>query len=408
MKWSTSTVVVILFVITCLAGLGLGTSISSVIDRKIGGVQFKLPDSRFYVVGDKVVGVRDLKIKKNKSKKGIEGFVDAPSTSVPTVTTASLTESATNTTAVAPVPTPSTQTIPPVLPLPQPTGVALSPPAQPVAVILAPSVSDSSVVAAADKASFVDANRKSCNDKDKFSFTAINRNGCRDGERIKYDKNSPEHLRMELELLEMRRAEISNKLDINFNNGHRIGCTSDADCNVINNGSTKNICRVNNTCDCKEGNGPFCQHPANYKDPNTMSDSERQRFKKQNDLSQFTTTDYTNWLLLYKDTPKDLTLDHSRNLQRVLSGDGIKVTDIPRVRASPPPNAPDQYFKLLEGHPQNISFVNSDTAGPYLASNYTSYDQFIPPQDLTNYRVINPDEVYKKSAVDVTVSTQRS
>lgn len=410
---------VVVFVLALFAGLGLGTSILGVIDKKLAGVQFKLPDSRFYIVGDKVLGIKDLKIKKDKTQRRnkwrqsktdsgvIEGFDDGQQTSgttttVPTVSTAPVPTTVTLPPTLpaggtAAVPTPMTTVVPPELPIPQPTGVAQTPLATPV--VLPPVVSvQQPIVSEQDKSSFVATNRKQCDETNRPSFQSLQRKSCRAGERGKYDINSPEHLRMELELLELRRQEIANKLDVNLNKGFQIGCTSDADCNQVNTGSEKNLCRVDNTCACNNGNGTFCQFPANYKDPNTMTPLERQRFKNQNDLSRFTVADYRNWLLLYRDTPNELTPDHAANFQKILKGDSVTATDIPRARLSPPPNSADVYLKLLDGHADSIKFTNSDTAGPYLASNYTSYDQFLPPADLKDYRVVNPDDLVKKPA----------
>ena len=174
----------------------------------------------------------------------------------------------------------------------------------------------------------------------------------------------------------------------------KMGCESDQDCNTIQwRDDRKNICRVDHTCACESGSGPFCTVPAKYKDPSTMTDAEKVRFKKQNDLSSFTSRDYANWLLLYKDSQEELTRDHLKNLQLLLTGSSLP-KDIPPKRESPPRSV-KQYLDLLDaGKALAIRDVNLNS-GVYLPSNYTAYDEFVAPQELKNIGMANPD-TYKQ------------
>ena len=249
-----------------------------------------------------------------------------------------------------------------------------------------------------DKSSFI-TNRcgsRKCIKKDKSSFTNTHNNKCHLTEKSKYDQNNEDRLQMELKLLDMRRREISSKLHLNLDSGYKVGCNTDADCNKLNYSGARNVCRVDHSCSCVDGGGPFCLEPAHYRDPNEMTSQERERFKKQNDLSNFTKLDYIRWLLLYVKTPYLLFKDHLINLQKISRGDEITVADIPLTRESPPKSA-SEYLNLLDNNAR-IQFVNSETNGPYLASNFSDYEQFIPPADLVNYRVINDDMVSKQAS----------
>ena len=184
---------------------------------------------------------------------------------------------------------------------------------------------------------------------------------------------------------------------------YKMGCESDQDCNTIQwNDDRKNICRVDHTCACQSGSGPFCTNSARYKAPSTMTNAERDRFKKQNDLSSFTPQDYANWLLLYKNSQEELTHDHLKNLQLLLSGSSLP-KEIPIKRESPPRSV-KQYLDLLDaGKALAFRDVNLDS-GVYLPSNYTAYDEFIPPKELKNIGMANPN-VYKQT--DLTALTKK-
>lgn len=183
---------------------------------------------------------------------------------------------------------------------------------------------------------------------------------------------------------------LSEAMKLNSSTEYKLGCRTDDDCNTIQwDDGKKNICRVDHTCACESGSGPFCTAPAKYKDPSVMTQTERGRFKYQNDLSAFTARDYANWLLLYKDSPEELTRDHLKNLQLLLRGQTLP-KEIPARRESPPQSV-KQYLDLLDaGKALAIKDVNLDS-GVYLPSNYTAYEKFLPPKELTTIGSANPD-----------------
>lgn len=425
----------LLFCMVVLGGFAVGTSIVSLIDKKLQKVSIQIPESAYSHRYNKQVRMQDVKKTHNDFVE--EGFVDQASLPQQTVLPAVVSPSQVSTTSstvaqpLVQVPTPTPITVPPVLPLPLPSTTVTGAPAAGSPVpgsSAAPSAGLSADVSVprnsvtqtqayntlasgqsspidmclpADKASFVtdpSAVRK-CSPKDQRSFINSNGSKCYVGERKRYDVDDPERLRMELELIEMRRTQISNKLNVNLNSGYRIGCNTDQDCNALNHGNgMKNVCGSDHSCKCLTGGGAFCLDPANYRDPAEMTSEERERFKMQNDLSNFTRLDYIRWLTLYMQTPNLLSDDHLVNLQKLNKGMDISAMDIPKARQSPPPTS-KQYLELLDANTR-MNFINSDTAGPYLASNFSDYDMFIPPKDLTDYRVINGDLIVKKANTD--------
>ncbi len=241
---------------------------------------------------------------------------------------------------------------------------------------------------------------KHCKQQDRGVYTNDTAYTCDIMDRASYDMNTPGNLRKELEALDNRRRDIANRLNINLDPNHRVGCNTDADCNVLSWSldGKKNVCKVDHTCSCNSGAGPLCLQPARYKDPAQMSAEEIRRFKMQDDLSLFTIIDYRRWLFLYKDDPQILTDDHIKNFRLMMAGEDIHKDMIPTVRLSPPPSVRD-YLKLLDqGKAMKIKDLNLDT-GPYLASNAFAYDNFIPPMEEPNLRGIDADSDKKVDAV---------
>lgn len=201
-------------------------------------------------------------------------------------------------------------------------------------------------------------------------------------------------LKTEHQKINKKLAMIAEEVKQTYRTAYTLGCETDDDCNTIRwDDSKKNICRVDHTCACEVGSGSFCTVPTKYKDPNVMTLVEKNRFKFQNDLSNFTSRDYANWLMLYKNTPEELTLDHLKNLQLLLRGVSLP-KDIPTRRESPPQSV-KQYLDLLDaGKALAIKDVNLDS-GVYLPSNYTAYEKFVPPKELTRVGQANTD-AYKQ------------
>lgn len=319
------------------------------------------------------------------------------------------------------VPTPAIQTVPPVIPPPSPAPAITPPmavmtPMTPISQLTSPTgtaplplsmtpISDQTQPAMKQPVRaiktpvvpFVD--NKHCKQEDRGVYTNDTAYTCDMTTRATYDMNTPGNLRKELEALDNRRRDIANRLNINLDPNHRVGCTTDADCNVLSWSldGKKNVCKVDHTCMCNSGAGPLCLQPARYKDPAQMSVEEIRRFKMQDDLSLFTIIDYRRWLFLYRDDPQDLTDDHIKNFRLMMAGEEIHKNMIPAARLSPPPSV-QNYLNLLDrGKAMQIKDLNLDT-GPYLASNAFAYDNFIPPMEQPNLRGIDADSDKKVDA----------
>ena len=78
----------------------------------------------------------------------------------------------------------------------------------------------------------------------------------------------------------------------------------------------------------------------------------------------------------------------------------LQEKDIPSSKISPPETAADYFNKMYK---ENVEMIieplNSDTTGIVLASNFSEYSEFIPPQDITNYVIKNTD--YKHAPISL-------
>lgn len=186
---------------------------------------------------------------------------------------------------------------------------------------------------------------------------------------------------------------------VNFDDKQpKLGCRTDADCNVVN-GDGKNVCKSDGTCACiGGGSGLFCHYgPVNYRDPKDMTADELQRFKTKF-RSNFTLQDYKNWLLLYKKDPENLREQHRRNLTLLLQGSMLTAKDIPTVRVRAPTNASDYFQNMYQG--ANIAVHFNDQDSPYVGANYNDYGDFVPPENIANSWVTGIVNAYKNDGKD--------
>ena len=176
-----------------------------------------------------------------------------------------------------------------------------------------------------------------------------------------------------------------------------VGCRTDADCNVVH-GDGKNVCKSDGTCSCVGGgSGTFCHFgPVNYRDPRDMTKEERRRFKAKF-RSDYTLQDYKNWLMLYRDDPENLRENHRRNLKVLLRGGQLEPKDIPSMRVRPPTDAADYFQRLYKGG--NIA-VHFSEDGPYVGSNYGQFDEFVPPENVSNSWITGNANLYREGKDD--------
>jgi len=185
----------------------------------------------------------------------------------------------------------------------------------------------------------------------------------------------------------------------------KIGCSVDADCNVVNggdasNGNGKNICRKDGTCHCVSGSGKFCQYgPTNYKDPNSMTTEERKIFKYQF-RNNFTLQDYKNWLMLYKNDSQHLRENHRDNLAKLLRGQPLYFQDMPNIRIKPPMEPADYFGKMYEGGKISVHFPEESETGAMLGYNYSQYSEFISPEKAAKTWITGIEDLYKRPNKD--------
>ena len=179
----------------------------------------------------------------------------------------------------------------------------------------------------------------------------------------------------------------------------KLGCTKNADCNVVN-GDGKNICQIDGTCNCiGGGSGLFCHYgPVNYKDPKDMNVGELRRFKSKY-RENMTLQDYKNWLLLYKKDPQNLSLAHQTNLKVLLDGGQITAKDVPALAVRAPTNASDYFQKMYKDGNIAVSLDNNQL-GPFVGSNYGEYNSFVPPENTGSNWITGITNAYKTGKDD--------
>lgn len=177
----------------------------------------------------------------------------------------------------------------------------------------------------------------------------------------------------------------------------KIGCTTDADCNVVH-GNGKNICKSDKTCKCVSGSGLFCHLGfTNYKDPGDMTPEEKRRFK-QHFRSNMTLQDYKNWLSLYKEDSENLRPHHRRNLKKLINGGQLFDIDIPKISKKTPMMAADYFQKLYKGGKISVHFPDQDS--PVTGYNSNEYNDYGEPGNDKSDRITGVVDLYKDTKDD--------
>ena len=185
----------------------------------------------------------------------------------------------------------------------------------------------------------------------------------------------------------------------------KIGCTTDADCNIVNGGDAttgngRNVCKKDGTCYCLSGSGKFCQYgPTNYKDPKDMTTEERKIFKYQF-RNNFTLQDYKNWLMLYKDDAQHLRENHRDNLAKLLRGQPLYFQDMPNIRIKPPMDPADYFSKMYEGGKISVHFPEEGETGAMLGYNYGKYSEFVSPEKAAKTWITGIEDLYNRPNKD--------
>ena len=385
---------------------------------------------KYYEVKGRLICVQEVgKVRSSGSgsrSRSVEGFDTATATTTattPQASTAAPTSSVTAAPTTAATPPTTTASVPsapvnppgvvsgtsPLLGPSGGVGVPPPPPSPQGPVATAVATPPQPTCTPSDRKSFMTQEKQRlCKMSDRRSFAPAGTVRCGKLERAKFDVDSPAHMRMELEQLELRRSEIAAKLGVNLNasGGYRVGCVSDGDCNQFPSYSltgAKNVCKVDNSCYCSDTNtsGPFCQYPTRYKDTASMTAEERDRFKNMDDLSDFTVRDYFNWLLTYKNDPRQLSDDHYTNYLKIMQGDTIPKASIPLKRISPPLPT-KEYLKLLSDSTAiPVKGVGIEDPGPYVGYNYYAFGEYTSPEEGANLRVMSSDSLQKVEAKEL-------
>ena len=202
--------------------------------------------------------------------------------------------------------------------------------------------------------------------------------------------------KMEKELMKLK-DKVKKRIE---NESQNKVCETDEDCNEFN-GNGENICKSNGKCYCIKGSGSLCEYgPTNYMDPKDMTKEQRNRFENMQDLSKMTIQDYINWLNLYKKKMHELSESHFINMQKLKKGEQIKLIDIPKANITPERNVHSYFAKLWEtGYAYGVN--EEKMKDKILSYNYSDYEEYIPPKKIKDYKVLNPDLVYKKDPVAV-------
>ena len=391
------------------------------------------PPPRRFVIGNNVVTVEKLRLKGSAPVRGLVEAFDAAPPPVPPLPAALRPQSesavggAPSVAGVSPTTPPDPAALTPAgaagavgrQALPSGTVDALEPSSDGPGAVANPDVCtlankqvwtfpDNRACADTQRRVFADASNRACLAASRSAFVASDPGRrCTLEDRSFYDGSAPQKLRTELALLDARRREIAEALKIDLDAGVKVGCSRNDDCNVLNWDvqGRRNVCQVDNTCYCHSGSGALCQHPSNFKDTRSMSPEEKQRFRTQNDLSRFTVRDYYNWLMLFKDDVQALSDDHVSNLKRFLNGDTVTKAMIPRMRESPPPSAAQQLAALwnvgaVRAPGDGVDVLLAD-GGPFMPYNYNDFQDFAPPRDTLDARLVNLDVEKKVDAVEL-------
>ena len=136
--------------------------------------------------------------------------------------------------------------------------------------------------------------------------------------------------------------------------------------------------------------------PGNYKHPSDMTLSQRHKFRRYAKFTKMNSSDYYNWLMLYRDQPQALELDQRQMLRRVLAGYKLTESDVPRDKPPRiPVSAKQQFDQAFPDHPTQLPMPET-TKSDILAANYEQYDQFIAPKSLRHLEMVNQDQIKKK------------
>ena len=202
----------------------------------------------------------------------------------------------------------------------------------------------------------------------------------------KKDKNIKinQEIKNQTTLSNENNQEIKNQTTLSNENNQKDNNQNEndePDNNQVNN-------QLNNTQINNEYNNDKFQMygPTNYLDPKDMTSEERLSYKNTYP-SNMTLQDYVNWLLLYKNEQQYLSVEHVKNLKKILRGEILIYSAgilPPPTKISPPLTSSDYFDNLYINknvisnpqigsiHNEQMMAANSDNYGDF-KGNYNVY-----------------------------------
>ncbi len=192
----------------------------------------------------------------------------------------------------------------------------------------------------------------------------------------------------------------NNQTDNNLTNNNETNNKKDN--NEIDNNQTINNVKVNNQTD-DYNNSKFQMYgPTNYLDPKDMTNEERLSYKNTYP-SNMTLQDYVNWLLLYKNEQQYLSIEHVKNLKKILRGEILIYSAgilPPPTKISPPLTSSDYFDNLyinknVISNPQ-IGFIHNEQMMAANSDNYGDFKENYNVYGTSGRSDLNPDLPDKK------------
>jgi hypothetical protein len=147
-----------------------------------------------------------------------------------------------------------------------------------------------------------------------------------------------------------------------------------------------------------------------YKHPNQMTSRQLEKYKSYPHFEKMTPIDYKYWLLIFKNSPTQLSEYHRAQLEKVQKGIELSESDLPKkeyVSSFPEPISAQKFFdslsddksKMVMSSPQISSNDN------IIAYNYGDYSYFSPPNTLKHLKMspyLKKSHISNQSIIDTT------
>lgn len=144
--------------------------------------------------------------------------------------------------------------------------------------------------------------------------------------------------------------------------------------------------------------------PTNYLDPKDMTDTERISYMNLYP-DNMTLQDYVNWLLLYKNKQEYLSVEHIKNLKKILRGEQLiyQAGVLPPPTKISPPLSSSDYFdnlytnKNIISRPQIGNSIHNEMMMTYNSDDYGDFKDNYDVYGTSGRSDLNPDLPDKKN-----------